>query len=124
MDTQPQQVRVLCFSVGHMTYEQSSMSIVQLHLFLSENSTVPAKETSSPLGVSQQNTSPVCMAMPHLPITASTKFADSSGLKGPESPSSPMQTLPTVTDTQPEIQPASNNSEPQVESPVHAGTHS
>lgn len=90
---------------------------------MSENSTVPARENSPPIGVSRQNSSTVCMAMPHLPITATTKIADSSGLKSPESPSSPMQTLPNVTDTQHDSEPASNNNEPQLESPVHAGTH-
>ncbi|XP_026780118.1 smoothelin, like isoform X2 [Pangasianodon hypophthalmus] len=90
------------------------------HTSTAENSTVPARESSPPIGVSRQNSSPVCMAMPHLPITATTKIADSSGLKSPESPSSPMQTLPSVTNTQPDSQPASNNNEPQLESPVHA----
>lgn len=99
------------------------MAIAQLYLFLSENSTVPTKEISPPNSVSQQNSSPLCMAMPHLPITATTKVAESSGLKSPESPSSPMQTLPSITDTQPNSHPASSNNEPQLESPVHAGTH-
>ncbi|KAF5897565.1 smoothelin-like protein 2, partial [Clarias magur] len=90
------------------------------HTFIPENSTAPARDISPPGGVSQQNSSAGRMAMPHLPITATTKIAESSGLKSPESPSSPMQTLPTVGDTQPNSQSASNNNETQPESPVHA----
>ncbi|KAI5626742.1 smoothelin-like protein 2, partial [Silurus asotus] len=88
------------------------------HTSIAENTTVPARQSSPPIGVSRQNSSSAFMAMPHLPITATTKIADSSGLKGPESPSSPMQTLPTVTDPQPNSQPVPN-SEPQIESPIH-----
>ncbi|KAG7321903.1 hypothetical protein KOW79_014761 [Hemibagrus wyckioides] len=90
------------------------------HTSTAENSTVSTREISPPTGVSQQNPSPLYMAMPHLPITATTKIADSSSLKSPESPSSPMQTLPSVTETQPNSNPASSNNEPQLESPVHA----
>ncbi|KAF7700019.1 smoothelin, like [Silurus meridionalis] len=88
------------------------------HTSIAENTTVPARQSSPPIGVSRQNSSSAFMAMPHLPITATTKIAESSGLKGPESPSSPMQTLPTVTDPQPNSQPVPN-SEPQLESPIH-----
>ncbi|KAK3531688.1 hypothetical protein QTP70_025920 [Hemibagrus guttatus] len=88
------------------------------HTTTAENSTVSTREICPPTGVSQQNSSH--MAMPHLPITATTKIADSSSLKSPESPSSPMQTLPSVTETQPNSNPASSNNEPQLESPVHA----
>ncbi|XP_062872622.1 smoothelin, like [Trichomycterus rosablanca] len=90
------------------------------HISSTEISHMPARNCSPPTAVSQQNSSPVCMAMPHLPITATTKVAESSTLKGPESPGSPMQAMPTGTDTQPDSQPATNNDGRQLESPVHA----
>ncbi|KAK1785961.1 hypothetical protein P4O66_017711 [Electrophorus voltai] len=91
---------------------------------LPENSTPP--ESSPAAGMKRQNSSPVFMAMPHLPITATTKVADSLAIKGPESPSSPMQTIPPAgTDSQPDSQPdsptATSGNQPQLESTIHAG---
>ncbi|XP_072548123.1 smoothelin, like [Salminus brasiliensis] len=93
------------------------------HTSTAENSTVPLRESPPPIGVSQRNSSPVSLAMPHLPITATTKVADSPALKGPESPSSPMQSTPSnVTDTQPptDDQTVTSDNQPQLESPIHA----
>ncbi|XP_007245998.3 smoothelin, like [Astyanax mexicanus] len=91
------------------------------HTPTAENSTVPLRESPPPIGVSQRNSPPVSMAMPHLPITATTKVADSPVLKGPESPSSSMQSTPSdVTDSQPDGQTDSSDNQPQLESPIHA----
>uniref|UniRef100_A0A4W4HQC5 Calponin-homology (CH) domain-containing protein n=1 Tax=Electrophorus electricus TaxID=8005 RepID=A0A4W4HQC5_ELEEL len=82
-------------------------------------------DLSPAAGMKRQNSSPVFMAMPHLPITATTKVADSLAIKGPESPSSPMQTIPPAgTDSQPDSQPdsptATSGNQPQLESTIHA----
>ncbi|XP_017550355.1 smoothelin, like isoform X2 [Pygocentrus nattereri] len=91
------------------------------HVSAAENFTVPLRQSPPPIGVPQRNSSPVSMAMPHLPITATTKVADSPALKGPESPSSPMQSAPSnVTDTQPGSQTDTSDNQPQLESPIHA----
>lgn len=91
---------------------------------ISEN-TLPLRESPPPIGVSQQNSSPVSMAMPHLPITATTKVAESPAFKGLESPGSPMQSAPSnVTETQPDSQSTSRDNQPQLESPIHAGIQS
>lgn len=98
----------------------STTSLENGHTYTAEFSTVPARNGVSPTGVSRQNSSPVYMATPHLPITATTKVADSAAVKGPESPSSPMQSLPTVTDTRPESQPSISDNDSQLESSVHS----
>ncbi|XP_066534270.1 smoothelin, like [Hoplias malabaricus] len=91
------------------------------HATTAEISTVPSRESPPPIEVSQRNSSPVSMGMPHLPITATTKVADSPVLKSPESPSSPMQSTPSnVTDAQSDSQTASSENQPQLESPIHA----
>lgn len=59
------------------------------------DSTPIAQRESPPAG--RERIVPPTMAMPHLPITATTKTADSMGAvgtKGPDSPGSPMRTLP------------------------------
>ncbi|KAI4880253.1 hypothetical protein NFI96_034044, partial [Prochilodus magdalenae] len=91
------------------------------HTSTAENSTMPLRESPPTLGVSQRNSSPLSMAMPHLPITATTKVADSPTLKGPESPGSPMQSTPSnVTEAQPDSQTGTSDNQPQLESPIHA----
>ncbi|XP_035389836.1 smoothelin, like isoform X2 [Electrophorus electricus] len=90
-----------------------------------ENGHASIDESSPAAGMKRQNSSPVFMAMPHLPITATTKVADSLAIKGPESPSSPMQTIPPAgTDSQPDSQPdsptATSGNQPQLESTIHA----
>jgi len=88
----------------------------------SENSTIPLRRNSPPNGVSQEHPAPVPMAMPHLPITATTKVADSAVMKSPESPGSPMQAMPsTITDSLTNSQAVSGDNQPQLESPVNAG---
>ncbi|XP_056613433.1 smoothelin, like [Triplophysa dalaica] len=91
------------------------------HLPSAENSTVPLRENSPANGVSQEHTAPVPMALPHLPITATTKVADSPVMKSPESPGSPMQAMPSpITDSITNSQPLTSNNQPQPESTVHA----
>uniref|UniRef100_A0A672R0G1 Smoothelin-like protein 2 n=1 Tax=Sinocyclocheilus grahami TaxID=75366 RepID=A0A672R0G1_SINGR len=91
------------------------------HLSSTENSTMPLRRISPPNGVSQEHSAPVSMAMPHLPITATTKVADSAVMKSPESPGSPMQATPsTITDSLTNSQPVTSNNQPLLESPVHA----
>ncbi|XP_028818297.1 smoothelin, like [Denticeps clupeoides] len=85
----------------------------------SENSTVDQTESAPP---QHEHPTPVAMAMPHLPITATTKTADSSVAsvtKSPDSPSSPMQPLPpAVADLQ------SSTLQPTVENQMHTMTES
>lgn len=91
------------------------------HLPSAENSTVPLRENTPANGVSQEHTAPVSMAMPHLPITATTKVADSAVMKSPESPGSPMQAMPSaITDSLTNSQPLIRDNQQQPESPVHA----
>lgn len=93
------------------------------HLPSAENSNVPLRGNSAPNGVSQEHTAPVSMAMPHLPITATTKVADSAVMKSPESPGSPMQATPsTITDSLTNSQPLTRGKQPQLESPVNAAS--
>uniref|UniRef100_A0A8C1YJ52 Smoothelin, like n=1 Tax=Cyprinus carpio TaxID=7962 RepID=A0A8C1YJ52_CYPCA len=91
------------------------------HLSSTENSTMPLRRISPPNGVSQQHTAPVSMAMPHLPITATKKVADSAVMKSPESPGSPMQATPSaITDSLTNSQSVTSNNQQQLEPPVHA----
>ncbi|KTG03303.1 hypothetical protein cypCar_00016519 [Cyprinus carpio] len=91
------------------------------HLSSTENSTMPLRRISPPNGVSQQHTAPVSMAMPHLPITATKKVADSAVMKSPESPGSPMQAMPSaITDSLTNSQSVTSNNQQQLEPPVHA----
>ncbi|XP_051521885.1 smoothelin, like [Myxocyprinus asiaticus] len=91
------------------------------HLSSAENSTMPLRGNSPPNGVSQEHSTPVSMAMPHLPITATTKVADSTVMKSPESPGSPMQAMPSIiTDSLTNSQPVNNDKQPQFEPPAHA----
>lgn len=89
-----------------------------------ENSPVAQRE--SPPAV-RERVAPATMAMPHLPITATTKTADTSAssiMKSPDSPSSPMRTLPpAITDLQSSTDRATMDNQPQgmMESPVHQG---
>lgn len=93
------------------------------HLPSAENSSVPLRGNPAPNGVSQEHTAPVSMAMPHLPITATTKVADSAVMKSPESPGSPMQATPSaITDSLTNSQPLTKGKQPQLESPVNAGS--
>ncbi|XP_016414116.1 smoothelin-like protein 2 [Sinocyclocheilus rhinocerous] len=86
-----------------------------------KNSTVPLRRSSPPNGVSQEHSAPVSMAMPHLPITATTKVTDSAVMKSPESPGSPMQAMPSaITDSLTSSQPVTSDNQLQLESPVHA----
>lgn len=83
---------------------------------------MPLRRNSPPNGVSQEHSAPVPMAMPHLPITATTKVADSAVMKSPESPGSPMQAMPSaITDSLTNSQVVSSDNQPQLESPVNAG---
>lgn len=83
---------------------------------------MPLRENVPANGVSQEHTAPVSKAMPHLPITATTKVAESAGMKSPESPGSPMQAMPSaITDSLTNSQPLTRDNQPQPESPVHAG---
>lgn len=83
---------------------------------------MPLRENSPANGVSQERTAPVPMALPHLPITATTKVADSAVMKSPESPGSPMQAMPSpITDSITNSQPLTSNNQPQPEPTVHAG---
>lgn len=91
------------------------------HLSSTENSIVPLRRNSPPNGVLHEHSAPVPMAMPHLPITATTKVADSTVMKSPESPSSPMQATPSaITDSLTNSPPVTSDNQPQLESPVHA----
>ncbi|XP_016137617.1 smoothelin-like protein 2 isoform X2 [Sinocyclocheilus grahami] len=91
------------------------------HISSTENSTVPLRRSSPPNGVSQEHSAPVSMAMSHLPITATTKVADSAVMKSPESPGSPMQAMPSaITDSLTSSQPVTSDNQLQLESPVHA----
>ncbi|XP_076831870.1 smoothelin, like [Brachyhypopomus gauderio] len=84
------------------------------HTSIAENST----ESSLPTGTTRQNSSPLSVATPHLPITATTKVAETLALKSPESPSSPMQTTPpAAADRQ---QDGLTANQPQLESTTHA----
>ncbi|KTG40519.1 hypothetical protein cypCar_00002799 [Cyprinus carpio] len=91
------------------------------HISSTENSTVPLRRSSPPNGMSQEHSAPVSMAMSHLPITATTKVADSTVMKSPESPGSPMQAMPSaITDSLTSSQPVTSDNQPQLESPAHA----
>ncbi|XP_026082192.1 smoothelin-like protein 2 [Carassius auratus] len=91
------------------------------HISSTENSIEPLRRSSPSNGVSQEHSAPVSMAMPHLPITATTKVADSAVMKSPESPGSPMQAMPSaITDSLTSSQPVTNDNQPQLESPAHA----
>ncbi|TRY64716.1 hypothetical protein DNTS_017749 [Danionella cerebrum] len=91
------------------------------HLSSSEISTVPLRRGSPPNGVTHEHSGPVPMAMPHLPITATTKVADSTVMKSPDSPGSPMQATPSAITESPTNSPlVTSDTQPQPESPVHA----
>ncbi|KAG5269120.1 hypothetical protein AALO_G00198500 [Alosa alosa] len=92
------------------------------HTPMSETSPVAQRESPPP---ARERVAPANMAMPHLPITATTKTADTSGasvMKSPDSPGSPMRTMPpAITDLQPPSDRAAIDNQPQgmMDSPVH-----
>ncbi|XP_030634461.1 smoothelin, like [Chanos chanos] len=102
------------------------MGLENGHLTHSVNSTVPLRETSPPRDASREHNPAISMAMPHLPITATTKTAESpiaSIMKTPESPSSPMQPMsPIGPEPAPVSHTTTSDNQPQLmpESPVHA----
>ncbi|KAJ8343087.1 hypothetical protein SKAU_G00330150 [Synaphobranchus kaupii] len=93
------------------------------HQSASESSAMPAEVRLPHSDAPQERIAPMAMVRPHLPITATTKMAESSvtsATKSQESPTSPIQALPSaLTEAQPPSQSPSDTPPQTVpESPI------